>query len=180
MNTCRRLVPLFVVAMLAISVTACGGAHVTFEPFSLANCGVSLLMPSQPDEEKRAAQTAGATLHSTVYTATVGNSIYVVACNTFAKAPMRGANVNTMLDDAAQGAMRNMDAALDSQMLIELDGHPGREVIGTAHFAGQSAIARARVYVVGNRLIQTLVVGTRDRLSEGDAARYLSSLKLLK
>ena len=175
-NTFRSL-------FLSISLTilaACGGSRPSPKIFAADKCGLTVQLPSQPKEESRTANAAGGALVITLYTLTEGNSIYVVSCNDFPTDQVAAANKDRVLDNIGQGAMTNIGATLDNQTSVDLDGHPGRDILGHATIGGQNAVVRARVYLVGNRMIQTLVPGVKGQMSDANMQTYLTSLKLAK
>jgi hypothetical protein len=178
MNTKKRIAPFFVLATM-MTLAACGSAKPSLKEFKLPGCGLTMQLPNQPKHETRTANAAGAPLKITLYTTTAGNSAYVVSCNDFPTDQVAAANLGRLLDSVGEGAMSNIGATMDSQVAIELNGHPGRDIVGRAKIAGQDAVVRARVYLVGNRMIQTLVMGAKGQMSDEDMTNYLSSLKLL-
>ena len=165
---------------LAIALAACGGARPTLREFSADKCGLTMQLPSEPKEETRTAEAADGPLVITLYTATTNNSAYVISCNDFPTDQISSADLNRILDNAAQGSMSNIGATLEDQKVITLDGHPGRDILGRTTIGGQDAVVRARVYLVGNRMIQTMVLGAKGQMKDADMLTYLTSLKLVK
>jgi hypothetical protein len=166
--------------IVVIALAACGGSQPKSKEFSAAKCGLIVQLPSEPKEESRTANASGGPLAITLYTLTQGNSIYVVSCNDFPTDQVAAANKDRVLDNIGQGAMTNIGATLDNQTSVNLDGHPGRDIVGRATIGGQNAVVRARVYLVGNRMIQALVLGIKGQMSDADMQTYLTSLKLAK
>jgi hypothetical protein len=165
----KRLAPLLVLLLVA-----CGCARPNFNEFSLARCGLVVQLPGEPKEDR------GVAFNHTRYTARAGNSTYVVSCHDFAANLLMTANADHMLAAAVQRTMNDAGATLDSQMIIEFDGNPGRDFEGSKTIDGQHAVVRARAYLVGNHLVQTTVLGVRGQMSAADVETYLDSLKLLK
>lgn len=178
MTTHTRLVPALA---LSLALAACGGASKpTLNEFAAAKCGFSVKMPGAPKEETRTAQAVDGPLVITLYMATTADSAYVASCNDLPGAQLAPADLERMLDSIGQGAMTNIGATMEGQTAIALDGHPGREVTGRTSVNGQDAVVRARVFLVGDRMIQALVLGAKGRISDADMAAYLESLTLTK
>ena len=70
-----------------------------------------------------------------------------------------------------------MGGTFKSESKIELDGkHPGREIL--ADIPSKGGAVRARVYLVGTRLYQIMVVGKKGFEESADTLKFLNSLKL--
>jgi hypothetical protein len=174
-----------IVPALAFALAACGGSArpaPTQAPktFAADKCGLTVQMPSAPKEETRTAQAADGPLEITLYTAMTGNSAYVVSCNDLPVSGMSPDDLNRMLDNLGAGAMTNIGATLDGQTAIELEGHPGRDISGRTTVQGQDAVVRARVFLVGNRMIQAMVLAAKGQATDADMTAYLASLSLTK
>jgi hypothetical protein len=172
----KQLIPTTLITALLV---ACA-AQPSFREFNAAKCGFTIQMPTDPKEESTSTEASGIKIDLTFYTAVVGNSAYVAGCNDFPADLMATADVNAMLDSAVDGAITNSNATLDSQSNIELDGNPGREVTGSAKIAGQDAVLKGRIYMIGNRLIQAIIVAPKGQIKDQDVTKYLESVKLVK
>jgi hypothetical protein len=175
MKTLRLFAYLFVVALVA-----CNHRHCGFESVVLASCGVVVQMPGNMQHAASVAKAADVAINVTHHTARFGESVYAVSCNDLAGTMASSFDADDALHAAVQDTMVSTGATLDSQMLIELDGHPGRNFEGSATMDGQPVFVRARAYVAGNHLIQTSVQGVRGQASAADVVRYLDSLKFLE
>ncbi len=174
-----RIKQSFRITLAALMLIACA-AQPSFREFNAAKCGFTIQMPAEPKEESNSTEASGIKIDLTFYTAVVGNGAYVAGCNDFPADLMATADVEAMLDSAVTGAISNSNATLDSQSNIELDGNPGREVTGSAKIAGQDAVLKGRIYMVGNRLIQAIIVAPKGQIKDEDLSKYLESVKLVK
>jgi hypothetical protein len=93
------------------------------------------------------------------------------------------AQVQARLDGAREGAVRNVNATLESSSAITLqEKYPGREL--TAKLPPQpngtkDGILRARVFLAGKRLYQVLVVGKASFVNGANSDEFLNSFKIL-
>ena len=87
--------------------------------------------------------------------------------------------IETRLDGSRDGMVANMKGKLTDEKKIKLDGkHLGREVF--ADLPAKDGKVRARVYFVGTRLYQVMVVGKNDLLEAKATTEFLDSLTLTK
>jgi len=83
-----------------------------------------------------------------------------------------------LLDDSREGALDNLGGKLVSEKPIKLGRYEGRELL--IEVAKQDRLFRARVYLVGNRLYQTVLFGPPKAVKSKEARRYLDSFKLIE
>jgi hypothetical protein len=89
------------------------------------------------------------------------------------------AQIQTRLDGARDGAIQNVGGVLATSDRITLDGkYPGREFTANVTKPANGVI-RARVYLVGTRMYQVMVVGTNSYAHSTEANTFMSSFKLL-
>ena len=71
---------------------------------------------------------------------------------------------------------------VQSQGTITLDGHPGREVSFAveAPAAAEKGTGRARIFLVGNRLYQAIMVGPASKVTEEELDHFVKSFELLQ
>jgi hypothetical protein len=81
-----------------------------------------------------------------------------------------------ILDDSREGALDNLGGKLVSEKEIKLNNHRGREIL--IEVAKQDRLFRVRMYLVENRLYQTVVFGPPKLVKSKDAQRYLDSFEL--
>ncbi len=101
---------------------------------------------------------------------------YAVA---FADIPMASKEsdiqIQKRLEGARDGMVSNTRSKLTSSSRTTLNGkYPGRDV--EADLPDQKGILRARIYLVGQRLYQIMVVGTKPWANSADATKFLDSL----
>src|SRR5581483_3261262 len=91
-------------------------------------------------------------------------------------------NKEGLLDAARDGAIRNINGKQKSSIPIFLDGKyqwPGREFTATITQPTQGQ-ARARIYLVGKRLYQVVVMGTDSFATSAQVTEFLDSFHVIE
>jgi hypothetical protein len=72
--------------------------------------------------------------------------------------------------------------SIEGDSPVTLDDHPGRDVRFAINptASAQKGAGRARVFLVGNRLYQAIMVGPASKVSDEELDRYVKSFELLK
>jgi hypothetical protein len=89
------------------------------------------------------------------------------------------AQIQDRLDGARDGAVRNINGTLTSSSSITLgkQKYPGREFHATITKPKVGQV-RARVYLVGKRVYQVIVMGTNEYATSKEATAFLDSFRL--
>lgn len=86
-----------------------------------------------------------------------------------------------MLDGAKEGALKNMNATLEDEQVISLEGNPGRSLRFVTENEGQQMRGRFDYYMVKNRLYQIGYIAiAEDALNSDNVQGYFSSFKLVQ
>lgn len=86
--------------------------------------------------------------------------------------------IQTRLDGARDGAVGNVGGKLQESKAITLDKkYPGREFTATIE-KPKEGILRARIYLVGTRLYQVMLVGTKEFAMSKEADAFLDSFQI--
>ncbi len=163
------------VALIASAVALLGGCgKAEFKPYSSAEGKFSCEFPGSPKEETQSA--AGVPMKMIGIDG--GNVAYAV---TYADMPIpaneSADGIQDRLDGVRDGMLSSLGGKLKSESRIELDGkHPGREI--RADLPEGKGTVRARVFFVGTRLYQVMVIGEKGFAESADTLRFLNSLKL--
>jgi len=80
-----------------------------------------------------------------------------------------------VLDGARDGAVANTQGTLLSELIIEVEGNPGREV--KISVDGGKATSIAKIFLVGDHLYQAIVVTPRDDAYRPGVRRFLDSVR---
>jgi hypothetical protein len=86
-----------------------------------------------------------------------------------------------MLDASRDGSVAKVSGKLIREGKLTLMGNPGRElVIETGSQTGpEIRRLQGRLFIVGNRMYQIMVVAPKDQKSRPEPGAFLQSLKLL-
>jgi hypothetical protein len=129
--------------------------------------------PTQPKREVVPTETATGTLDLISYSAESGGFAYIAAC---VKVPDRVAQdlaLESLLDNARNGAVQNSEGTLRSETRIETEGVQGREwLIATE---GGAILTRMRTYYVRQHLYMVEVATRSNRGSHPNVAKFLDS-----
>src|SRR5208282_5394096 len=79
---------------------------------------------------------------------------------------MQSRRPEAMLEGLERAMTPGGQWSIESQKTLLLDGHPGREVQFSVSEPGkpEKGAGRARIYLVGNRLYQVIIVGSASKV----------------
>jgi hypothetical protein len=149
-----------------------------WQVFTSKQGGFTIKLPGAPMESKRRVASAAGVLD--VYLFVVDgkdDASYVVSYSDLPGEQIKAGNEQKRLDFACEGAVNNARGKLRSEKKIELDGHPGRELIIDTD---KEIVIRMRIYAVKQRLYQVMAIGPGLFTQSQDATRFLDSLRLVK
>jgi len=107
---------------------------------------------------------------------------YLVSINEmpFDVADLEADEIQTRLKAARDGAVTASKAKLISDRKIKLGNkHPGLELRATIKQPAEGLI-RQRIYLVGNKMYQIMVLGKEEVADSDEATKFLNSLELKK
>lgn len=134
-----------------------------------------VLMPGTPKQDKAETESdfGKSVLHMNL--ARAGKAMYGANYSDF-PAEIKKADLKQLYDSSRDGAVANLEGKLASEKDIKLGKHPGREI--RIDVAKGKQLFRARVYLVGQRLYQVIVLGTPETATSKEADQFLDSFKL--
>lgn len=175
MRIVRSLVVLAAAAML---ISACQ-PPARWKEFAATEGGFSILLPGTPKKSVRSISSAVGLVDLNTWTVDRGTVAYMVAYTDYPKNKIAGQSPATLLAQARDGAVSNVKGTISDESDITLSGHPGKKFLVNFTAKGRKGVVHARIYFVGNRLYQTIVVRVSGRGSAADAEKCLDSFKLL-
>jgi hypothetical protein len=135
-----------------------------------------------PGPIKRSSQpvdtTAGKIDMNMVYTDAGAVDYMVIYCDYPAGSVARSGGRSAVLNNAAKGAVENVKGTIRTKNDFRLGDVLGLEII--ADMPDSKLVARARFFVVGDRLFQVLYVGLPDTEIGKDCLDFIDSFRLLR
>ena len=174
---------LFTLALIVLLFCACSMLSQT-KWETVSEGGFTAQMPGTPNRQTQSVDTAGGKIDITMLSTTKGNEAYIVGYNDIPAsiAAIADANPETFLNNARDGAVRNVNGKVTSEHAITIDGHPGKEFTGdgtSPDDAKQEGTFTARVYWVNPRLYQVLYVRPKTSSAPSEnGQKFLDSFKL--
>lgn len=136
--------------------------------------GFSVMMPGKPKLTVDPPDAAGITAHS--YLVDLGQVAYMVAYSDYPAGRLSKVPAERVLEDARDNLIKDRNVSLRIDRPISLADHPGREVIFEAADGFTQMI---RLYVVKDRLYQTISGGPKGHEQTKGALRFHDSFRFL-
>jgi hypothetical protein len=141
--------------------------------------GFTLSMPGTPDKNDSNVESAAGPLPLRMYTLSKGYEGFITGYTEYPETVFTASEPEQLLDAAQQGAISNVKGEVTSQRSITLNGHPGREIVGTSPsqnvgFTARVILAKPRMYM----LVYTQY--DKNKLISEDGKKFLDSFELTK
>jgi hypothetical protein len=141
--------------------------------------GFTLSMPGTPLKNDSTVPSAAGPLMLRMYTLSKDYEVYITGYTEYPDMVFTSAEPEDLMDGAQQGAVSNIQGEVTSQRQITVNGHPGREVVGTSPsrnigFTARVILARPRMY---------MLVYTQYDMSKAmseDGRKFLDSFQITK
>jgi len=161
--------------LLTVTVVSCVGAQ--WVDFRSEEGGFMATFPGTPTRETKTVNTAQGSRDMQMYGFTDKQTPFSVVVTELPQEQVESVGPAATLDGARDGAVANTQGILLGELIIQVSGHPGRELkIATG---GGKATIRARLFLINNRLYQALVVTPADDSYAPSVRRFLESVKFL-
>ena len=144
--------------------------------FTSAEGRFTVLMPAKPNTEVKDTNTAQGNLALHLFSAANDNGYFLISYNDFPN--VDETNVQTALEAGRTGAIESMGGELVSERKISIGNNPGLEFRAKKISEGPEIIANARLYFVGHRLYQLLVLAYKPHADSPDIQKFLTSFEL--
>src|SRR5437588_10600454 len=117
--------------------------------------GFTVQMPGTPTHQTQSVDTPSGKIDITLLSVEKNNEAFIVGYNDIpaAIAAMADQDPTTFLNNARDGAVKNVNGKGTSEPPVTIDGHPGKEFTGESS-SPQEATFTARVYWVNPHLYQ--------------------------
>jgi len=144
-------------------------------PFEHQEGRFRVVFPSAPKQRIVPIVTKHGKLNVHLFTVQKSGSEYVISYSDLPAGNLKKVDVEDVLDFAQDGAKREMKAEVSGAHPIGDDKLPGREFVLDMP---DKVRAKVRLYVVGNRLYQVMVIGTPEFIAGATTKAFLDSLQV--
>ncbi len=143
----------------------------------LSEGGFTVEMPGKAEKQTQTVPTAAGSVAINMFTVEKGGEAFIVGYNDFPAAAAEAVNLDQMLNNARDGAIRNVNGKLTSERAVTLNGAPGKEFVGEAT-TPQAGTFTARIYWAKPRLYQVLYVRPKSAAASTNGEKFLASFQL--
>jgi hypothetical protein len=146
---------------------------------TVSDDGFTLLMPGKPSKSDDTIPSAAGPLPLRMYTLNHGYEGYITGYTEYPDIVFTSSEPEELLDGAQQGAIQNVKGEVTSQRQITLNGHPGREIVGTS--PAQNVGFTARVYLAQPRMYMLVYTQyDKDKPISEHGKKFLDSFQITK
>lgn len=172
------LAPAALVLAFSSSATAQGSQE--WQAFAPRNGGFSVSLPGSPKAERKVSKEGGSQTVDQDYELETDTSLFKIGYQEYDARSAKLVKVDELLDEVSKAAVGEMGGKNARPSKVSLNGFPGREVAAKIEEGGHSGTVRLRVFWAGRRLYMQLAAFADSPHASTDAARFISSLRLLK
>jgi len=138
--------------------------------------GFRLEMPAQWQTSSQDVPTDLGKIAMHMATVDMGTKAYMAIHSTFPQSHIDRTPAELLLDNARDGAVKNVKGTLLSEQKIKLGGYPGRHIVVNTK---DNRIAQ-RFVLYGNKLIQAIYVGAAGEETQPNAVRFFNSFAVVQ
>jgi serine/threonine-protein kinase len=147
-----------------------------WQEFTSPEGNFAVLMPGTPAYEKKGTATAAGSIDMHLFTSEPDrDAAYIVMYSDYPEIVLN-VPAQKILDGGRDGAVANSRGRLLGEQELSLDGFPGREF--TIDVQGKGLL-KARAFLVRQRMYTIIAAGTREKVEQGDTAKFLTSFRML-
>jgi hypothetical protein len=150
-----------------------------WKDFSPKGGGFRVTMPGRPEEKTRTVETPKGMVKITYYGIERDGLAFLVMRSDLPPDAIAGGARKT-LDEARDAGVQKSGGTLRQEREIELDGHPGREMVldlPDSRVRG-GGIYRTRIYLVGRTHYQAITLSSKARERPEEMKAFLDSFRL--
>jgi len=166
--------------LIVILLSACGSTGP--EKFTSEEGAFSVISPLPLEESTQSIDTELGLIEVHFFMAEQVDRAYMVGYSDYPQDFVDQSDPQAMLDGARDGAVGNINGKLVSEIKVLLDDqYPGREIVVTAMLdQDQEGTLKERMFLVGNRLYQVMVIAPSGDMGVQEMDEFINSFKLLK
>jgi len=140
----------------------------------------TITFPEKPKETTKKVATAAGNLDNHLFYVEKGaNSVYLLSYSDYPKGSVTANNKDKILDGCRDGVTNNLRGKRlsEKKLTVGADKHPGRDILVELP---NKNLYRTRLYLVGERLFQIVVLGPSEFVKDKQVDSFLDSFKLDK
>ena len=173
--TMKRAVALLPSLALVLLAATASAQELAWKEFRSDECRCTASFPGSPQVKSQSMQSSVGNLESKIIMLEVPDAaFYALAYVDYPKDKVATKKPDELLDGARDGAVSKVKGTLKSETRTTQNGFPGRELRIEA--PGDLALL-ARIFLVRERLYQSLVVTKKDRADAPETKKFLSSFQ---
>ena len=168
------------IALLAGAALSCGCTPSTWREVDSPDGGFRILMQGDPRVANNVLDTPLGKINASWYSIEANDSAFGVGYADYPEAVTRG-TPRELFTVVRESWVKRISGTLQGDGTdIKLDNqYPGMEFIALGKLNNRDAYVRGRFYLVGNRLYQVVVFGTKSAMPISDINQFLGSFKLV-
>jgi hypothetical protein len=163
-------------------LSGCGGSS-TLEFYAHEPGNFRILAAGKPEHtQKNVPSAAGQLAMNAMETVDSAQIRRMVIYTDLPQVTVESNDPDELLDRGINGMKGKEQWSIEGESPVTLDDHPGRDVRFAVNSTttSEKGAGRARVFLVGNRLYQAIMVGPASKANEEELDRYVKSFELLK
>jgi hypothetical protein len=168
-----KLLVLFVVIAVISGCDILG-----WQKYASIEGGFSVYMPAKPTGHKIILDTAYGQNYLNLFVVNRKDDdlVYSVSFINCPDALLQAKTADKILDDARDGAVKNIQGNLLKETKVSIDNYPGRDL--TIESTVGDAVVRARIYLSKQRLYQIMVTTSEKMSKSYNIDKFFNSFKL--
>ena len=170
------------VAGLLFFMPGCGGSS-KLEFYSNETGNFRVLVAGKPGNSSQAMASPAGEFTINTMESVDGNQIRrIVVYGDIPVSIIQASSPSELLEGGIRGMSGKSEWGIQRNGEITLDGHPGRDVRFTVKSpqSSEKGVGAARIFLVGNRLYEAIMVGAASKISEEELDHFVKSFELLK
>ncbi len=165
------------IAVATLLLAACGGP--SWQELTSHEGGFRVLMRGDPLVEKQELETPIGRITGHWYSTAHEDSVFGVGYADYPVDFVRNVPQRELFTTLRESWVKRISGKVQGgDTDINLESHPGMEYIASGTFNGKNAYLRGRLYLVGNRVFQVVVFGSKESLPLSDVNKFMNSFKL--
>jgi hypothetical protein len=164
-------------------LSGCGGGSSKLEYYENKPGNFRALVAGKPAQSQETVSSpAGQLAMNSIETVDRDQIRRVVVYTELPAQVVQASDPDALLDGGIRGMGASSQWTVESQGPVSLDGHPGREIRFAVNSprASQKGAGKARIFLIGNRLYQAIVVGPASKVNEEELDHFVKSFELLQ